>query len=436
MWQFIFYCILAIATLIYFYPLRKRHIRNVRLAFIRFGEKLGAPAYVPQGHFKFPFINATYKGFPLHVRYIERGKHGKYTFFEMNTGIQDEFWFSITGDVPIIRTQDVNVGDPEFDSHFVLKTNQPRRMRMLLDPSIGLPLMGKEIDRCTEWQFKEGVLTCQVERVLTDESFAGVFEKMVQFAALLSERIVENKRQTDWNKPFGEAWPEDEEYLRKLVHYLPGGTFQEDSDTISYTCADRKRAVSFVYHPDPKQLDLVIRLRVLQKFWFRLVEQRGTRDPNDLVIGNSESDERFVIHTDQPELACTFLNAPEVSQGLSQLRFNRFEIHRGKASLRIPAASRNGFGRSHLETVLTQMNSILDFYEQQTFPVTLRVMTAVQEVCPFCRDRLAMHPTLSKCSACGTVHHADCWMENTRCTTYGCDETAARSVLSDLSSSQ
>ena len=110
MWKLILLAINVAVVLVILLWFRPRYLRMVRLAFIRFGERLKAPATIPHGRFKFPFINAKYKGFPLHVRYVERGKHGKYSYFEMDTGIKDEFWFTITGGGGLIRTQDVNVG--------------------------------------------------------------------------------------------------------------------------------------------------------------------------------------------------------------------------------------------------------------------------------------------------------------------------------------
>jgi TM2 domain-containing membrane protein YozV len=45
-------------------------------------------------------------------------------------------------------------------------------------------------------------------------------------------------------------------------------------------------------------------------------------------------------------------------------------------------------------------------------------MTA--EVCPYCRTKIGAEDGSMVCEGCGTVHHADCYMENRGCTIFGC----------------
>lgn len=47
--------------------------------------------------------------------------------------------------------------------------------------------------------------------------------------------------------------------------------------------------------------------------------------------------------------------------------------------------------------------------------------------CPYCGDSLRQMVTRD-CLGCGTPHHADCWDEAGRCTTYACRGTEARQV--------
>jgi TM2 domain-containing membrane protein YozV len=41
-------------------------------------------------------------------------------------------------------------------------------------------------------------------------------------------------------------------------------------------------------------------------------------------------------------------------------------------------------------------------------------------VCPYCRTPIEPDDEIHKCSACGTVHHLECWEENGGCTVFGC----------------
>ena len=46
--------------------------------------------------------------------------------------------------------------------------------------------------------------------------------------------------------------------------------------------------------------------------------------------------------------------------------------------------------------------------------------TVVGNTCPYCQSPVQPDEKLVLCSRCGLVHHAQCWAENGRCTTFGC----------------
>ena len=46
--------------------------------------------------------------------------------------------------------------------------------------------------------------------------------------------------------------------------------------------------------------------------------------------------------------------------------------------------------------------------------------TVVGKTCPYCQSPIQQHEAVMVCSACGMPHHAECWQENGRCTTFGC----------------
>jgi len=51
--------------------------------------------------------------------------------------------------------------------------------------------------------------------------------------------------------------------------------------------------------------------------------------------------------------------------------------------------------------------------------------TVVGKTCPYCQAPIKPGAPAVVCSACAMPHHADCWQENGRCTTFGCDGTSA-----------
>jgi len=46
--------------------------------------------------------------------------------------------------------------------------------------------------------------------------------------------------------------------------------------------------------------------------------------------------------------------------------------------------------------------------------------SAVGKTCPYCRTTIEPGAPAVICPQCGIPHHADCWQENGRCTTFGC----------------
>ena len=51
--------------------------------------------------------------------------------------------------------------------------------------------------------------------------------------------------------------------------------------------------------------------------------------------------------------------------------------------------------------------------------------TIIGKTCPYCQTPIKPGAPAVVCSACGMPHHADCWQENGRCTTFGCSGVTA-----------
>lgn len=53
----------------------------------------------------------------------------------------------------------------------------------------------------------------------------------------------------------------------------------------------------------------------------------------------------------------------------------------------------------------------------------MTVPSIVGKTCPYCQTPLKPNSDVVVCNACGMPHHQECWMENGRCTTFGCSGT-------------
>jgi|GEM_PF-2098672 len=50
--------------------------------------------------------------------------------------------------------------------------------------------------------------------------------------------------------------------------------------------------------------------------------------------------------------------------------------------------------------------------------------TIIGKTCPYCQTPIKPGAPAVVCSACGMPHHTECWQENGRCTTFGCNGRA------------
>lgn len=48
-------------------------------------------------------------------------------------------------------------------------------------------------------------------------------------------------------------------------------------------------------------------------------------------------------------------------------------------------------------------------------------MDHIGKICPYCKSMMTENDEIVVCSKCGMPHHRQCWIENTQCTTFGCD---------------
>ncbi len=54
---------------------------------------------------------------------------------------------------------------------------------------------------------------------------------------------------------------------------------------------------------------------------------------------------------------------------------------------------------------------------------------AAGKICPYCRTTIEANAPAVVCPQCGIPHHEDCWRENGRCTTFGCQGRATSATF-------
>lgn len=231
-------------------------------------------------------------------------------------------------------------------------------------------------------------------------------------------------------------WREGKDYLSRLTSNLTIGEMKNDADRYIFSGTFRRRRFtitysavasrSFPWRPNWKKSELEFTFSIIQKFWVRLLPETEQTD-GEVVTGDAQLDNKYRIHSDQPAIASSFLTEPSVTRALGKMfSFDRLELYRGLARLKISNPATQGFRRSQLDNLMDDLSVIIDFYEAQKLQITVDLQPA-GSICPYCREEICEGGEISvACVSCRTVHHLACWNENKQCTTWGCDSTTAR----------
>jgi hypothetical protein len=227
-------------------------------------------------------------------------------------------------------------------------------------------------------------------------------------------------------------------YFQGLCSGL-AGSFGRDENNLFYEGRYQGREYRIVYRyrliprnkfwPVFKSTDeLEFQMPILQKFWLRLVPQRTSEtNPTEIVIDVDEVDDRFVIHSNQPDAAREYLNSEVVIACLRVLALepDRIEFHRGRATVTIAQFTQKKPHAHEIRSALDQLVRMIRIYEEQqaqVFRIAQRIATTL---CPFCRCEMnSASESIVSCSTCNTNLHDLCWMENGQCTTWGCHSTS------------
>src|SRR5574341_781206 len=147
------------------------------------------------------------------------------------------------------------------------------------------------------------------------------------------------------------------------------GTFQGRSVTIAYTFQPGLRK------SERRSNTLEIQIPVIQKFWLRLLTDYHEVPPfEEILTGVEPLDQHFVIHSNQPEVAATFLQNDSAGGMLNVLQylFAKLEIYRGALRLTYMGTVIRELSRIDLEIILETLSRMILLYESQS--ATFRVV--------------------------------------------------------------
>lgn len=428
----------AIVTLVAVYLGNRVALDAHGAGFTELATRIGARMVHHRGLLpQLPVLEATYKNHPVRIHFAHfKGRRVTY-YLGIPLMTPANFRFEIRprsiltaklkrGD-PAVET-----GDPSFDAMFAVESNDSEKMRRLLPASVRRQFIYRaEQKQFGLFRYKGGLLSYSTPPLNSSTpALLNAFHRMLDAAVGFADQLKGSGPQetASMAPPEGEAWPDNDEYLRRLVRDLFGGKWEAagNASLFAYSYRGVPLLMKYEYGSTPPSLEIAF--SVIQKFWLRMLPQTGSDAEDEMLIGNPDLDAMFRIHTDCPDVALPFLSLPVVADALLNAPdFSRFEIYRGKAKVSILRPGARGFRRSQLDRMLEHMWVVLDTYKQQPGLVIVQQTGGGERLCPYCREQL--HPESSPivaCSSCRTPHHQACWTENTQCTTWGC---ASRTAL-------
>jgi len=137
----------GIAGIGIYFAYRQNLARNDAMG--RFASENGLQ-FTPGGWFSMPSLRGTYKGHPLEMGYFQRSEgSGKsrhthtYFYVRMMTNSAPQFSLSISGEGFLSQigkslgvTHEIEIGVPEFDSKYLISTNNALRAKRVLSPEV------------------------------------------------------------------------------------------------------------------------------------------------------------------------------------------------------------------------------------------------------------------------------------------------------------
>jgi hypothetical protein len=169
--------------------------------FIRLGEQIGIQVQKPELSIwnpKLAQMDGNYKGFRTHV-YTKRVQSGKHTYYytEFNIYLPNNDGFTLRlvkeGFFQKIGKafggQDIQIGEPDFDKAFVLKSSDENRARQIFDLNTTNLLLSNKENISSSFELNNGFLHYSEQIMLSNEKHLPRYAQMIAIGGELAARI-------------------------------------------------------------------------------------------------------------------------------------------------------------------------------------------------------------------------------------------------------
>lgn len=234
------------------------------------------------------------------------------------------------------------------------------------------------------------------------------------------------RRSIDLGAAFRDTFQKDLSYFLTLCRSLPKGKYHVDRGVYIHEGQFLGKEIKIEYRCGPRnrtRRELQISIPVIQKFWLRLLEQGHESDHHEEITINDEVfDSRFIIHSDQPQIAIEFLTRPFIRNELPQFsQIKRLEFYRGRLKVILSGRLEVEMKPADFGRIMNFLARLADDYELQASLLKMLPIRTTDSFCPYCREKFMRKTGIKQCSRCGATLHQDCWNENGQCTTWGCN---------------
>jgi hypothetical protein len=199
--------LLGVFTLSFFvvYKLITRAFDRTRKQFTLLGERYNLEVRLAASNWKWingelPAVIGNINGWPVHI-YMETKGHGRnqttYTKFDIDIGYQgtNTLWLSKDGVLAklgkaIMKTQDIQVIDPEFNRQYVIRSNNEQFVRELFRPMFLRKLKKTlKLGFAGRLELKEGKLYYEAVIMINNDKHYQELIQAIEGALLLAKEI-------------------------------------------------------------------------------------------------------------------------------------------------------------------------------------------------------------------------------------------------------
>ena len=151
--------------------------------------------------------------------------------------------------------------------------------------------------------------------------------------------------------------------------------------------------------------------------------------PKETSFTNKEDSSLFAANAAEPEIVDSLLNSIAARKQIFRNVIDsdgELVLEEGKLKVlrmtRMNLKTKDEASLHQIENILGEEWDLVRTVSAVLRPLQLHVSdrSAAEVECPFCKSELNELSSLVRCSSCNTYHHQTCFMENGRCSVYGC----------------